>query len=63
MLGYEIKLYCAETGKLNLSAKQCYFSDFAAIRAALGIARATESLEIWRDEKCIYRIRRSEVRT
>jgi hypothetical protein len=41
-------------GKVSLIAAATQFSDFAAIRAAQKLCRTGQSVEVWRDDICVY---------
>ncbi|HWY63407.1 MAG TPA: hypothetical protein VNW15_16010 [Rhizomicrobium sp.] len=53
MQDYDIHLF-NETGKLSLSMRGNYASDFAAIRAAEYLCKEHEKVEVWSGEGCIF---------
>jgi hypothetical protein len=62
MQNYETKII-TRAGKLSLQFAQYHYSDFAAIRAARKLcADAGNTVEVWRDDICIYNERPEPIR-
>jgi len=62
MQSYETKII-TRAGKLNLQFAQIHYSDFAAIRAARKLcADGGDTVEVWRDDVCIYSERAKPMR-
>jgi hypothetical protein len=53
MSSYEIRL-CKREGIASEVIRVRRVSDFAAIRNARAIAKAGDSVEVWRGSECIY---------
>ncbi|HWY63119.1 MAG TPA: hypothetical protein VNW15_14550 [Rhizomicrobium sp.] len=52
MWTYETRL--ANDGSLSLLSINNYASDFTAIRAAKLLCKDEETIEVWKDDSCIY---------
>jgi hypothetical protein len=50
---YETKII-SHSGKMSLQIAEDHLSDLVAIRAARKLCGDGESVEIWRDDVCIY---------
>ena len=62
MRNYETKIL-KRSGALSLQFAENYFSDFAAIRAAKKLCSdGGDTVEVWRDEVCIYSERPKPIR-
>jgi hypothetical protein len=53
MQGYDIKIL-GRSGEVCLLVAENHSSDFAAIRAAKKLCRDGDTIEVWRDDGCIY---------
>jgi len=53
MHDYEARII-GSNGNVSLIAASTQFSDFAAIRAARKLCRTGQSVEVWRDDVCVY---------
>ena len=50
---YETRII-GNNGKVSLIAVAIQFSDFAAIRAGRKLCSTGQSVEVWRDDICVY---------